>query len=183
MAQTTWPFTVRAGAAARFYPAHVEIKDRTRPGLRYELAPGAAWRWVGEDGPVEAELVDVLAAATLAAVARRPLLAAHAAALRLALAAHDLDLAGRLAGEQADVLDLVGGEELAATLGVTARTMDNYRLNRPQRICPPVLVVGVRRTRWLWARVQAERWRAARPGLDWRRGVRTRGAGHRPKPG
>jgi hypothetical protein len=174
MAQTTWPFTVRAGAAARFYPAHVEIKDRTRPGLRYE---------VGEDGPVEAELVDVLAAATLAAVARRPLLAAHAAALRLALAARDLDLAGRLAGEQADALDLVGEEELAATLGVTGRTMDNYRLNRPQRICPPLLVVGVRRTRWLWARVQTERWRAARPGLNWRRGVRTRRAGPRPKPG
>src|SRR6266540_724801 len=60
------PFRLALGnGEPRYYPAHVPIKDRADPGLRFELAQGQPWRWSGKDGPIEVELVDVLAAATL----------------------------------------------------------------------------------------------------------------------
>src|SRR6266540_526490 len=80
------PFRLALGnGEPRYYPAHVPIKDRADPGLRFELAQGQPWRWSGKDGPIEVELVDVLAAATLETlsgiqVLRGPILSMHALA-------------------------------------------------------------------------------------------------------
>src|SRR6266496_606071 len=107
------PFRLALGnGEPRYYPAHVPIKDRADPGLRFELAQGQPWRWSGKDGPIEVELVDVLAAATLETlsgiqVLRGPILSMHALALVTALRNGDLDLAECLERQQAAVVDSI----------------------------------------------------------------------------
>src|SRR6266542_2488975 len=158
------PFRLALGnGEPRYYPAHVPIKDRADPGLRFELAQGQPWRWSGKDGPIEVELVDVLAAATLETlsgiqVLRGPILSMHALALVTALRKGDLDLAECQLGELMEP-------------PVRYRTIKNYKLNTPQRLPPPIQVVGNRQTVWLWARTQARAWIAARPGVAWRSGL------------
>jgi hypothetical protein len=161
-----------------FYPAHVAIKDRTAPGLRFELAPGRPWRWTGTGGPCEARLVDVLAAATLAHLGgaeplRRSILAAHCGAAVAALRGGDAALAERLQREQETVVDCVDEWELGTLMDppVRYRTVKNYKLNGPRRVPPPIQVVGHRQTVWLWARTQAQAWVAGRPGIAWRSGL------------
>jgi hypothetical protein len=190
------PFRLAAGDRdACYYPAHVPIKDRAAPGLCFELAEGAPWRWVGRGGPVGVELADVLAAATLASLAgceawdggglhgggvldaspgaRAVILAAHGLALSAALRSGRVDLAERLGREQQAVLDTVDEWQLGALMEppVRYRTIKNYKLNTPKRVPPPVQVVGRRQTVWLWARAQATAWIAARPGVAWRGGL------------
>jgi hypothetical protein len=173
------PFSLAVGdGRARYYPAHVAIKDRAAPGLRFGLSQGQPWRWLGEGGPVDVRLVDVLAAATLATldgreVPRSPILAAHALALVTALRCGLLELAERLAREQAAALDTVDEWQLAelARPPLCHRTIKNYKLNAPRRLPPPVQVVGSHRTMWLWAHTQATDWIGARPGMAWRSGL------------
>jgi hypothetical protein len=161
-----------------YYPAHTAIKDRTDPGLRFVLAQGRPWRWVGKGGPIEVELVDVLAAAVLETlhgvqVLRGPILSVHALALVTALRCGDIHLAERLEREQAAVVDSIDEWELGGLVEppVSYRTIKNYKVNKPQRVPPPIQVVGNRRTVWLWGRLQARAWVAARPGLGWRDGL------------
>jgi len=173
------PFRLAAGdREPRYYPAHVPIKDRGVPGLRFELAPGQPWRWVGWSGPAEVKLVDVLAAATLEAldgrdVPRGPILSAHALALVTALRNGQVDLAERLELEQEAVLDTIDECQLGELIHppVRYRTIKNYKLNTPKRVPPPIQVVGYQQTVWLWAREQATAWIAARPGIAWRSGL------------
>jgi hypothetical protein len=152
------PFRLTLGnGEPRFYPAHTPIKDRTNPGLRFELAQGQPWRWVGKGRKMEVELVDVLAAA----------------ALVTGLRAGNVQLAECLERQQAAVLDSIDEWELGGLLEppVSYRTIKNYKLNPPQRVPPPIQVVGNRRTVWLWGRAQAQAWIASRPGLGWRSGL------------
>lgn len=161
-----------------YYPAHVSIKDRAAPGLRFELAQGRPWRWVGRGGPIEAELVDVLAAATLETLngiqmLRGPILSVHAHALVTAVRAGDVHLAERLERQQEAVVDSIDEWELSGLMEppLRHRTIKNYKLNTPRRVPPPIQVVGNRQTVWLWARIQAQAWVAARPGVAWRSGL------------
>lgn len=173
------PFRLTVGnGEPRYYPAHTPIKDRTDPGLRFELAQGQPWRWVGKGGTMEVELVDVLAAAALETlhgvqVLRGPILSMHALALVMALRGGDIHLAERLEREQAAVIDSIDEWELGGLVEppVSYRTIKNYKLNTPQRVPPPIQVVGNRQTVWLWGRTQARAWIAARPGLGWRSGL------------
>jgi hypothetical protein len=173
------PFRLACGGEpSRFYPAHVPIKDRSEPGLRFELDEGRPWRWIGCDGPIDVRLVDVLAATTLEGlnghdVQRRAILGAHGLALVVALRAGLLELAERLGSEQAAVLDTVDEWQLRALTEppLRYRTIKNYKLNAPRRVPPPVQVVGNRQTSWLWARTQAIDWIQARPGVAWRSGL------------
>jgi hypothetical protein len=173
------PFRLASGDREPcYYPAHVPIKDRATPGLRFELAEGTPWRWVGRDGPVEAALVDVLAAATLEAldgraVPRGAILSAHALALVTAVRQGRLDLAERLGREQQTVLDTIDEWQLGGLIDppVRYRTIKNYKHNSPKRVPPPIQVVGHQQTVWLWARGQATAWIAARPGIAWRTGL------------
>src|SRR6266536_964485 len=173
------PFRLALGnGEPRYYPAHVSIKDRADPGLRFELAHGQPWRWVGKGGPTEAELVDVLAAATLETlsgiqVLRGPILSMHTLALVTAVRSGAIDLAERLGREQEAVVDSIDERELGGLMEppVRYRTIKNYKLNTPQRVPPPIQVVGNRQTVWLWARTQAQAWIAARPGVAWRSGL------------
>jgi hypothetical protein len=173
------PFRLAAGdGQACYYPAHVSIKDRHAPGAWFELAPGRSWRWVGHGGPLEVELVDVLAAAALERlagreVARRPILQAHALALVGALRAGQAELAERLGLEQAAALDTVDEWELGglAQPPLRHRTIRNYKLNAPRRVPPPVQLAGSRQSLWLWSRAQAAAWIGARPGVAWRAGL------------
>src|SRR6266487_406002 len=130
------PFRLALGnGESRYYPAHVPIKDRADPGLRFELAQGQSWRWSGKDGPIEVELVDVLALVT-------------------ALRNGDLDLAECLERQQEAVVDSIDEWQLGELMEppVRYRTIKNYKLNTPQRLPPPIQVVGNRQTVWLWAR-------------------------------
>jgi hypothetical protein len=173
------PFRLTLGnGEPRFYPAHTPIKDRTNPGLRFELAQGQPWRWVGKGRKMEVELVDVLAAAALetlhgAQVLRGPILSVHAHAVVTGLRAGNVQLAECLERQQAAVLDSIDEWELGGLLEppVSYRTIKNYKLNPPQRVPPPIQVVGNRRTVWLWGRAQAQAWIASRPGLGWRSGL------------
>jgi hypothetical protein len=179
MAFLDTPFRLALGnGESRYYPAHVPIKDRADPGLRFELAQGQSWRWSGKDGPIEVELVDVLAAATLETlsgiqVLRGPILSMHALALVTALRNGDLDLAECLERQQEAVVDSIDEWQLGELMEppVRYRTIKNYKLNTPQRLPPPIQVVGNRQTVWLWARTQARAWIAARPGVAWRSGL------------
>jgi hypothetical protein len=173
------PFRLALGnGESRYYPAHVPIKDRADPGLRFELAHGQPWRWMGKGGPIEVELVDVLAAATLETlngiqVLRGPILSMHALALVTALRSGDVYLAECLERQQEAILDSIDEWELGGLIKppVRYRTIKNYKLNTPQRVPPPIQVVGNRQTVWLWARTQAQAWIAARPGVAWRSGL------------
>jgi hypothetical protein len=173
------PFRLTLGnGEPRYYPAHTPIKDRADPGLRFELAQGQPWRWVGKGGTIEVELVDVLAAATLETlngiqVLRGPILSMHALALVTALRVGDLQLAECLERQQAAVVDSIDEWELGglAEPPIGYRTIKNYKLSTPQRLPPPIQVVGNRRTIWLWGRTQARAWIATRPGLGWRSGL------------
>jgi hypothetical protein len=177
------PFRIEDGEAeAGWYPAHVAVRERTAPGLCFELSADRGWVWSGRGGPVPARLIDVLAAAGLARLAgwgdaRPAVLAAHAAAASAAL---DTALAGgppaaarRLAAEQAAALDTIDEWQLCALADppLSYRTVKNYKLGQPSRLPPPVLVAGHQQTVWLWAREQAEGWVASRPGSAWRRGL------------
>jgi hypothetical protein len=162
----------------RYYPAHVSIKDRRAPGLRFELTEGRPWRWVGRGGLVEVRLVDVLAAATLESltgreVPRCPILTAHELVLIAALRGGLADLAERLEREQAAVLDTIDEWQLGelASPPLRHRTIRNYKLNPPRRVPPPIQVAGSHHTIWLWARTQAIAWFGARPGVAWRSGL------------
>src|SRR6266511_3739845 len=127
------PFRLALGnGEPRYYPAHVPIKDRADPGLRFELAQGQPWRWSGKDGPIEVELVDVLAAATLETlsgiqVLRGPILSMHA-----------LALAECLGRQQEAVVDSIDEWQLGELMEppVRYRTIKNYKLNTPQRLPP-----------------------------------------------
>jgi hypothetical protein len=173
------PFRLTLGnGEPRFYPAHTPIKDRTDPGLCFELAQGQPWRWVGKGGTIEVELIDVLAAAALetlhgAQVLRGPILSVHALAVVTALRGGDVHLAECLERQQAAVLDSIDEWELGGLVEppVSYRTIKNYKLNAPQRVPPPIQVVGNRQTVWLWGRAQARAWIATRPGLGWRSGL------------
>jgi hypothetical protein len=173
------PFRLAGGnGRSRFYPAYVPIKDRDAAGLGFELAEGQPWRWTGHGGPVEVELVDVLAAATLETldgrdVPRGPILSAHALALVTAVRRGRAELAERLGREQQAVLDTVDEWHLGGLIEppVCYRTIKNYKLNTPKRLPPPIQVVGNQQTVWLWARAQAAAWVAARPGVAWRSGL------------
>lgn len=173
------PFKLTVGGGpSRYYPAHIPIKDRGEPGLRFALEEGRPWQWIGSDGPIEVRLVDVLAAATMESLnghdsQRRAVLGAHACGLVGALRCGLADLAERLAREQEAVLDTVDEWQLG---GLTEppllyRTVKNYKLNVPRRVPPPIQVVGNRHTIWLWARTQAIDWIEARPGSAWRSGL------------
>jgi hypothetical protein len=173
------PFRLAAGDREPcYYPAHVPIKDRAAPGLRFELAEGRPWRWVGPGGPVEVELVDILAAVMLEGlnggeVPRHRILSAHGLALVTAIRDGRIDLAERLGREQGVVLDTIDEWQLGGLIDppVRYRTIKNYKLNAPKRVPPPIQVVGHRQTVWLWARAQATAWIAARPGVAWRSGL------------
>lgn len=161
-----------------YYPAHVSIKDRAAPGLRFELAQGQPWRWAGRGGPIEVELVDVLAAATLETlngiqVLRGPILSMHARALVTAVRGGEIHLAERLERQQEAIVDSIDEWELGGLMEppLRHRTIKNYKLNTPKRVPPPIQVVGNRQTVWLWARTQAQAWVAARPGVAWRSGL------------
>jgi hypothetical protein len=173
------PFSLAVGdGRARYYPAHVAIKDRAAHGLRFGLTQGQPWRWLGQGGPVDVRLVDVLAAATLATldgreVPRGPILSAHALALVTALHHGLLHLTERLGLEQQAALDTVDECQLAALVRppLRYRTIKNYKLNTPRRVPPPIQVVGNQQTVWLWARTQATAWIGGRPGIAWRSGL------------
>src|SRR6266487_2766530 len=163
---------------APFRLALVNGEPRYYPGLPFELAQGQPWRWSGKDGPIEVELVYVLAAATLETlsgiqVLRGPILSMHALALVTALRNGDLDLAECLGRQQEAVVDSIDEWQLGELMEppVRYRTIKNYKLNTPQRLPPPIQVVGNRQTVWLWARTQARAWIAARPGVAWRSGL------------
>jgi hypothetical protein len=172
--------TVTAGDSAAFYPAPTPLRDRTTPGLRFQLAPGEPWQWTGPDGQADASLTDVLAAVNTARLVSLPgyedidpaaVHAAHGRAAHAALAAGDTALAGRLLAEQSEIASaaLVGEEEAARRLGITGRSLNNLRLAY-RTICPPVLIAGDQRTKWFWAPAQFGAWQAARPGKGWRLG-------------
>jgi hypothetical protein len=173
------PFRLVAGdGEPQCYPAHVPIKDRRAPGLRFELTEERPWRWVGSGGIVDVRLVDVLAAATLETltgckVARGPILAAHALVLIAAVRNGIADLAERLVREQQDVLDTIDEWQLGnlAQPPLRHRTICNYKLNAPRRVPPPVQIVGNHQTSWLWAHSQATAWLGTRPGTAWRSGL------------
>jgi hypothetical protein len=183
------PFRLTVGASgAEFYAAHVQMNQRQRPGVMFELAAGGPWRWVGAGGPLEATLVDVLAAANFAALDDLPgsrkihlpaIHQAHQAAIELALADNDLDLLRRLQAEQAMIAapNLVSEEESARVQGhrqglkgpLRVSSLNNQRLMY-RSSAPPVLIAGESRHKWFWARDQFQEWLKRRPGRDWREG-------------
>lgn len=164
---------------AEFYAAYVAMNRRVRPGVHFELALGHPWRWTGAGGPIEASLVDVLAAVNYARIARLPgrwpidmsaIHAAHEHALHAALSAGDQALFERLHHEQAAVADLVDEGEATRRLGHRLPTsLSDLRLWY-RSICPPALLTGDKRTKWFWSRTQFDEWRRRRPGKGWRRG-------------
>lgn len=169
--------TVSAGDPAAYYPAPVPLRDRDKPGLRFELGDDGPWQWAGAGGPLEVTLADVLAAVSTARLTQTPgwdaidpaaIQAAHQKAVSGAIAAGNTDLAGRLSGEQAEVSPggMVSEETAAARLGITGRSLNNLRVGT-RAICPPVFIAGNKRTKWFWAPGQFGAWCAARPGRGW----------------
>jgi hypothetical protein len=172
---------------AEFYEAHIPMSRRLRPGVDVELADGQPWRWVGDggpdDGPIEITLVDVLAAANYARVAKldghqdldlHAVHTAHEQAISAALTAGRPELAERLRAELAAVAGpgLVSEEQGAQDLDIRPSSLNNLRLQY-RSVCPPVLIAGSVRTKWFWAQTQWDRWRAQRPGKGWRHGQRS----------
>lgn len=184
MVTTTWPFRVDAGPEdAVFHEAWVEMSQRGTAGVHVALEPGKPWRWVGQGGPVDASLVDVLAAINYArlegvaaanAIDVQAIQAHHQQATAAAVEADQLKLARRLVDEQAEVAvpNLVDEHQLQELLGYKhAQSVLNLRLNRPRRrICPPIYIPKGKRISWGWSRAQLERWIASRRGKGWRRG-------------
>ena len=169
------PFRLVSGdGTPRYYPAHIAIKDRHEPGLRFELMAGRPWRWNGAGVPAEVRLVDVLAAAALESLAgrevpRAPILAAHELVLVAALRGL-AGLAERLVREQAAVLDTVDEWQLAGwpgrrcAIGRSATTSST----------PPG--GSRRRSRWSATTRRAGCGRAPRPPTGWGPGPASPGA-------
>jgi hypothetical protein len=173
-------FKVNFHGHAAYYPAHTPMRDRLNPGLRFELAPGGPWRWMGPGGPADVTLADILAAVNYARIAKLPgyeaidlasIHAAHDHAMQAALRDGDTDLAARLMQEQSEVAAgaMMSEEDAATRLGILGKSLNIIRLQY-RTICPPVLIAGQRRTKWFWAPGQFEAWMRARPGKGWRKG-------------
>ena len=155
---------------AAFYPAHVPIQSRQKPGLQYALT-GQGWMWTGRRSEQPCALIDVMAGLVLAGQSHERATQPHADALREALRRGDEPLAGLLgepAGDAVDLIDLAG---LAVIAKVSYATAKSYRtLTESGRRTPPGIVsagTGSKRI-WLWSRRQLHNWMAARPGKGYR---------------